>query len=63
MKFDKNYDYRNNFEKAVKARLTLNTKQVKTLATAQWLGGLAVKVKGMELFSLGGYMKFRPVNT
>ena len=40
-----------------------NMKQVKTLDTTQWLGRLAVIVKGMELFSLDRYMKSRPVDT
>ena len=31
---EKKYDYRNNFKKWSRQRLTLNTRQVKTLATA-----------------------------
>ena len=51
MKFDKNYDYRNNFKKRSRQDL-------------QWIrGGLAEKVKGMELFDLGSYIKFRSFDT
>ena len=61
MKFDKNYDYRNDFKngqgktyyeyEAGKNATKLATAQ--PVARASWPVGLAEKVKGMEFFNLG----------